>query len=90
MEVKKNEMTFCILSQTCRDYESLQEELTATEQNIEETMEQERLTVARLDDRSQRPDGEHTRDEVDKQLRDELARLRNFSKQLRDNHASIS
>ncbi|PZC81307.1 hypothetical protein B5X24_HaOG212919 [Helicoverpa armigera] len=72
-----------------RDYKALEEELTTTEQNLLETMEQERVVEARIADRSKRPPGEFTRDEVDRKLRDELGRLRNFTKQLKNNHDRI-
>ncbi|KAF9424411.1 hypothetical protein HW555_000550 [Spodoptera exigua] len=72
-----------------RDYKALLDEMTTTEQNLLETMEQERIVESRLADRSKRPPGEHIRDEVDRKLREELARLRNFSKQLRTNHERI-
>lgn len=73
-----------------RDYKALTEELTATEENLLETMEQERIVETRLADRTLRPVGEHTRDDVDRKLRDELGRLRSFSKQLRNNHERIA
>ncbi|CAH0591602.1 unnamed protein product [Chrysodeixis includens] len=73
-----------------RDYKSLSEEQNATEQNLMETMEQERIIEARLADRTLRPPGELTRDEVDRKLRDELGRLRSFSKELRTTHDRIS
>uniref|UniRef100_A0A2A4JA11 Tektin n=1 Tax=Heliothis virescens TaxID=7102 RepID=A0A2A4JA11_HELVI len=73
-----------------RDYKALEEELTATEQNLLETMDQERIVGIRLADRAQRPPGEHIKDEVDKKLREELGRLRNFIIQLRNNHNRIT
>lgn len=77
------------ISQAVRDYKSLSEEQTATEQNLIETMEQERVIEARLADRTLRPVGELTKDEVDRKLRDELGRLRSFSKELRTTHDRI-
>ncbi|XP_026745056.1 uncharacterized protein LOC113506401 [Trichoplusia ni] len=53
-------------------------------------MEQERVIEARLADRTLRPVGELTKDEVDRKLRDELGRLRSFSKELRTTHDRIS
>ncbi|XP_075982200.1 tektin-2-like [Anticarsia gemmatalis] len=76
--------------EAARDYKCLAEELIATEQNLLETMEQERMIIARQKDRKLRPPGELTKDEVDRKLRDELGRLRNFMKQLRTNHARIT
>lgn len=72
-----------------RDYQVLLDELTETEKNILETMEQERVVEARLADRAERPKGEQTKDEVDRKLRDELARLKSFEKQLRTNYDCI-
>lgn len=80
----------CFHFQALRDYSSLEEELSGTEQNLIETMEHERVIEARLLDRTLRPPEELTRDEVDRKLREELGRLRNFNKQLRTNMESIS
>ncbi|KAG6440351.1 hypothetical protein O3G_MSEX001231 [Manduca sexta] len=68
-----------------RDHNTLEEELINTEQNLLGNMDQERVVEARLADRSLRPPGELTKDEVNRQLREELARLRSFSKHLRMN-----
>jgi hypothetical protein len=68
-----------------RDMKALDEELTTAEQNLLKTMEQERLVTARLADRTNRPPGETTKDEVDRRLRDELGRLKHFIKHLRNN-----
>ncbi|XP_028170890.1 uncharacterized protein LOC114360383 [Ostrinia furnacalis] len=73
-----------------RDIKSLEEELYTAEKNFLETMEQERLVEARLADRTLRPTGELTRDEVDRKLRDELARLRHFMKHMRSNIERIT
>ncbi|XP_053616613.1 tektin-2-like [Plodia interpunctella] len=73
-----------------KDLGSLDEELIATEQNILETMDQERVVEARLADRTLRPAKETTRDEVDKSLRDELARLKTFNKRLQENIEKIA
>lgn len=54
-----------------------------------ETMDQERVIAARLVDRSLRPVGELTKDQVDRKLKDELNRLRDFIRQLRSNHNRI-
>ncbi|KAL4713457.1 hypothetical protein ACJJTC_010442 [Scirpophaga incertulas] len=73
-----------------QDMKSLDQELLATEQNLLETMDQERLIRARIADRSLRPTRELTKDEVDRRLRDELGRLRNFMKHLRNNITDIT
>ncbi|CAB3251664.1 unnamed protein product [Arctia plantaginis] len=76
--------------EAARDHSALGEELTATEQNLLETMEQERVILARLADRNLRPTTELTTDEVDRSLKEELGRLRNFIKVLRKNHSRIT
>lgn len=78
-----------LLFQALRDYKSLDEELIGTERNLIENMDQERVIELRLVDRTNRPPGELTKDDVDRKLRDELGRLRSFSKQLRTNMGSI-
>ncbi|KAJ8728664.1 hypothetical protein PYW07_006360 [Mythimna separata] len=76
--------------ESMRDYQALTAELIEAEKNILETMDQETIIEARLADRTNRPDGELTKDEVDRKLRDELARLRSFEKQMRTNYKRIS
>ncbi|KAJ8720945.1 hypothetical protein PYW08_006410 [Mythimna loreyi] len=76
--------------ESMRDYQALVDELLETEKNILETMEQERVIEARLADRANRPDGELIKDEVDRKLKDELARLRSFENQMRTNYKRIS
>ncbi|XP_021204408.1 uncharacterized protein LOC105841802 [Bombyx mori] len=73
-----------------KDFNVLEEELTTTEQNLLENLEQERLIETRITDRSQRPVGELTKDDVDRKLRDELGRLRNFTNELRKNRSRIT
>ncbi|XP_047998750.1 structural maintenance of chromosomes protein 1A-like [Leguminivora glycinivorella] len=68
-----------------KDLESLSNELTATEQNVLETMEKVRLMEARLADRKLRPHKELTKDPVDRKLKDELQRLKKYLKYLRNN-----
>ncbi|XP_034836619.1 tektin-2-like [Maniola hyperantus] len=72
-----------------RDYNSLQEELSVAEKTVIETMDQERVVAARLADRTQRPDRELTKDDVNRKLRDEQNQLRKFSKELRNNIEEI-
>ncbi|KAL0829891.1 hypothetical protein ABMA28_003369 [Loxostege sticticalis] len=73
-----------------RDIKALDEELSIAEQNFMETMEQEQVVQTRLADRTLRPPGELTRDEVDRRLRDELGRLRHFMKHMRSNIERIT
>ncbi|CAG9782556.1 unnamed protein product [Diatraea saccharalis] len=68
-----------------KDIKSLEEEQITTEKNLLETMKQENLVAARIADRTLRPPGELTKDEVDRRLRNELGRLRHFMKHLRSN-----
>ncbi|XP_013191451.2 tektin-2 [Amyelois transitella] len=72
-----------------RDLTVLDEELVATEQNVLETMDQERVVEARLADRTLRPAKETTRDDVDRKLREELARLKRFNNNLQGNIQKI-
>lgn len=78
------------LNQAVRDIKALDEELSIAEQNFIETMEQEQVVQTRLADRTLRPPGELTRDEVDRRLRDELGRLRHFMKHMRSNIERIT
>lgn len=78
------------LFQALRDYNSLEEELETTERNLIETMDQERLVEARRADRLLRPARELTKDNVNRNLIDELGRMRSFSKQLRVNLERIT
>ncbi|XP_039747888.1 uncharacterized protein LOC120625043 [Pararge aegeria] len=73
-----------------RDYNSLRDELLVAEKTVIETMDQERVVAARLADRTQRPDRELTKDEVNRKLRAEQNQLRNFSKELRNNISEIT
>ncbi|XP_073954679.1 tektin-2-like isoform X2 [Choristoneura fumiferana] len=73
-----------------RDYNSLAEELMTSEKNTVETMEKIRLMEARLADRKQRPAKEFTKDDVDRKLRDELNRLKQYLKYLRNNIERIT
>ncbi|XP_045778342.1 uncharacterized protein LOC123876209 [Maniola jurtina] len=73
-----------------RDYNSLQEELSVAEKTVVETMDQERVVAARLADRTQRPDRELTKDDVNRKLREEQNQLRKFSMELRNNIEEIT
>ncbi|XP_059061064.1 tektin-2-like [Achroia grisella] len=73
-----------------KDIKSLDEEMVTAEQNLIETLEQEQVVAARITDRTLRPAGELTRDDVDTKLRDELSRLKHFTKHLRSNIDRIS
>lgn len=53
-------------------------------------MEKIRLMEARLADRKQRPAKEFTKDDVDRKLKDELNRLKQYLKQLRNNIERIT
>ncbi|KAJ0172626.1 hypothetical protein K1T71_011765 [Dendrolimus kikuchii] len=77
-------------AEAVKDYKSLEEELVTTEHNLIDIMDQERLTEARIADRAQRPVGELTKDDVDRKLRDDLARVRRFCNQLRTNYERIT
>ncbi|XP_052749826.1 tektin-2-like isoform X2 [Galleria mellonella] len=72
-------------AEVIKDMKSLDEEMLTTEQNLLDTLKQERVIVARLADRTLKPPGELTRDNVDIKLKDELSRLRHFTKYLRSN-----
>ncbi|XP_061380832.1 uncharacterized protein LOC116774442 isoform X2 [Danaus plexippus] len=71
--------------EAARDYDSLQEELTCTEMAIIETMNQKKLVESRLANRSHRPTGELTKDDVNRTLREEQVKLRKTLKDLRNN-----
>ncbi|XP_049878419.1 tektin-2-like isoform X2 [Pectinophora gossypiella] len=75
--------------ESLRDLQCLEEETLNTEQSLLANMEQERVVEAKLADRSFRPPGELTRDEVDNRLRGELARVRHFVRDLRSNLSEI-
>ncbi|XP_072945338.1 uncharacterized protein [Epargyreus clarus] len=72
------------------DHKCLGEELTTTEQSLLETMDQERLVEARLAQRTRRPGKELIKDDVNRQLGDELLQIQQFNKQLRSNMERIS
>ncbi|KAI5639800.1 tektin family domain-containing protein [Phthorimaea operculella] len=73
-----------------KDLQALQTEQLNTEQTVVANMEQERVILARLADRSYRPDGEMTRDEVEYNLKAELGRVRRFISDLRKNLNEIT
>ncbi|KAM3965951.1 tektin-2 [Aphomia sociella] len=77
-------------AEAIKDIKSLDEEMITTEQSLVETLEQEKLVAARLADRTLRPVKELTRDDVDMKLRNELLRLKHFTKHLRSNIDRIS
>ncbi|CAK1589061.1 unnamed protein product [Parnassius mnemosyne] len=68
-----------------RDFQSLENELTTTEKSVLDTMDRQKTVQGRLAERTLRPFGEHASDGVNRQLRNELGKLRKFIKELRDN-----
>ncbi|KAJ2941207.1 hypothetical protein O0L34_g10440 [Tuta absoluta] len=73
-----------------KDLQALQTEQMNTEQTVVANMEQERVILARIADRSYRPNGEMTRDEVEYNLKTELGRVRRFIADLRKNLDEIN
>ncbi|CAG5054343.1 unnamed protein product [Parnassius apollo] len=68
-----------------RDFQSMENELTTTEKSVLDTMDRQKTVQDRLAERTLRPFGEHTSDGVNRQLRNELGKLRQFIKELRTN-----
>lgn len=60
-----------------------------TEQSLIQNMEQEQVVKSRIADRSTRPPGELVKDEVNRKLKDEFVRIKQFIRDLRKNIEGI-